>query len=87
MSDAGCHAAIQSRWVEAYSKQIPTQTYILKLCGAINGKKCYFTGPCRLRVMSYNYTCYLWFPNGNIASIYVWKLTTGGLKWSLNPQR
>ena len=31
--------------------------------------------------------CYLWFPNGNIASIYIWKLTAGGLKWSLNPQR
>ena len=29
--------------------------------------------------------CYLWFPNGNIASIYIWKLTAGGLEWSLNP--
>ena len=26
------------------------------------------------------YVCYLWFPNGNIASIYIWKLTTGGLE-------
>ena len=31
--------------------------------------------------------CYLWFPNGNIASIYKWKLTAGGLKWSLYPQQ
>ena len=30
---------------------------------------------------------YLWFLNGNIASIYIWKLTTGGLEWSLNPQQ
>ena len=31
--------------------------------------------------------CYLWFPNGNIASIYIWKLTAGGLEWSLYPQQ
>ena len=31
--------------------------------------------------------CYLWFLNGNIASIYIWRLTAGGLKWSLNPQQ
>ena len=34
-----------------------------------------------------NTRCYLWFPNGNIASIYIWKLTTGGLEWSLYPQQ
>ena len=31
--------------------------------------------------------CYLWFPNGNIASIHIWKLTTGGLEWSSYPQQ
>ena len=36
-------------------------------------------------MFGYPFMCYLWFPNGNIASIYIWKLTAGDLEWSLYP--
>ena len=46
---------------------------------------CYFfwCWPARLACQP---LCYLWFPNGNIASIYIWKLTSEGVEWSLYPQ-
>ena len=42
---------------------------------------------CKLCTYAEKSRCYLCFPNGNIAFIYIWKLTTGGLEWSLNPQQ
>ena len=34
----------------------------------------------RMKLQKGLHICYLWFPKGNIASIYIWQLTAGGLE-------